>query len=415
MIRSSASSRIEENPIHSESDVSLPRRAIIAGGGLAGASLGYHLLKSGMKEVILFEKEELPGLHSSGRNAAMVRQITPDEELSRLARKGVQGLLEIGKQIEELDGSTEFFDQRGSLLLASGIHCEALQSDVKASKTAGLKVDDWSHQETTQRFPFLSSANFQRAAFCPSDGVVDVARLLDFYLRSIREFEGQVFFQKTIDEIRSSQNGFEAVRVNDEWIEGDLFINAAGGWASQLASLAGLAELPLNPTRRHLFVSPPRIDIPSDLPFIWDTTKEIYFRPEAGGILISACDITEVGELLEDDRVHPEIFDLLKGKIDSQFPALEDLAIKKGWSGVRTLTADGRFVIGEDPRLNGFFWMAGLGGHGVTTSYSVGELGAQLILGQVDPALNLHSPARFLSNGKSSSLRLTEELPRSVL
>ena len=61
------------------------------------------------------------------------------------------------------------------------------------------------------------------------------------------------------------------------------------------------------------------------------------------------------------------------------------------------MTPDGRFVIGEDTKLKNFYWVAGLGGHGVTTCFSVGELAAGLLLGHAaDPALEKAlSPGRF--------------------
>ena len=66
------------------------------------------------------------------------------------------------------------------------------------------------------------------------------------------------------------------------------------------------------------------------------------------------------------------------------------------------MTPDGRFVLGEDPLLPGFFWVAGLGGHGVTTSFSVGRLAASLILKEkTDPFLvKSFSPARFAAKEK---------------
>lgn len=66
-------------------------------------------------------------------------------------------------------------------------------------------------------------------------------------------------------------------------------------------------------------------------------------------------------------------------------------------SGLRTMTPDGRFVIGEDKKQKGFFWVAGLGGHGVTTCFSVGDLAARMVLGKnVDKKLRKAlSPGRF--------------------
>ena len=58
---------------------------------------------------------------------------------------------------------------------------------------------------------------------------------------------------------------------------------------------------------------------------------------------------------------------------------------------------DGRFVIGPDPDLGGLFWVAGLGGHGMTTSAGVGELAARgLVEGALpSPYREAFDPGRF--------------------
>ena len=57
-------------------------------------------------------------------------------------------------------------------------------------------------------------------------------------------------------------------------------------------------------------------------------------------------------------------------------PALRSVRPSRCWAGIRVLTPDGRFVIGPDPAVDGFFWVAGLGGHGMTTACGVGAISA---------------------------------------
>jgi glycine/D-amino acid oxidase-like deaminating enzyme len=94
--------------------------------------------------------------------------------------------------------------------------------------------------------------------------------------------------------------------------------------------------------------------------------------------------------------VEGTVKELLAEKIQNHIPALSTVSINKGWAGFRTLSPDGRFVIGWDPQVKGFFWVAGLGGHGVTTSWAVGELAAELILGGPDKKSEPLAPERFL-------------------
>ena len=58
-------------------------------------------------------------------------------------------------------------------------------------------------------------------------------------------------------------------------------------------------------------------------------------------------------------------------------PQQVDSGIAQWWCGMRTLTDDGRFVIGFDPELAGLFWVAGLGGHGMVASFEIGRMAAE--------------------------------------
>ena len=64
---------------------------VIIGAGFAGAATAYHLSRRGISDILLLEQESIPGFHSSGRNAAMMRQCVPDPDLAEVdpRRRGV--------------------------------------------------------------------------------------------------------------------------------------------------------------------------------------------------------------------------------------------------------------------------------------------------------------------------------------
>ena len=68
------------------------------------------------------------------------------------------------------------------------------------------------------------------------------------------------------------------------------------------------------------------------------------------------------------------------------------------WSGMRTFTSDDDFLIGPDPDVEGLYWAAALGGHGVTCSKGVGRLAAAHLLGDepTDDTASALDPRRFL-------------------
>jgi D-arginine dehydrogenase len=203
----------------------------------------------------------------------------------------------------------------------------------------------------------------------------------------------RIRYRSSVEKIETREGRVAAVVTAEGAIQTGVLINAAGPWATTVAKLAGAVEAPLHPCRRHLFVTAPISWVNRKWPFVWDVTHEFYFRPEAGGLLLCPCDQEEMAPC--DAPTDESVTELLFEKIQRHLPALSDVAIKNRWAGFRTLSSDGRFVIGWDPKVRGFFWVAGLGGHGVTTSSAVGALAAKLILNPNESSGEEFSPARF--------------------
>ena len=362
---------------------------VIIGAGFAGAATAYHLTWRGKRDILILEKETIPGFHSSGRNAAMIRQCVSDPALTRLARDGAAFLRDLPP---EWPLPVEY-KQNGSLLLGSGKGWEKLRRDAEVGRDLGIDARLWTPEQAKRHVPVLREAEFDGAVWCATDGVVDIHALLSGYLKAATNAGARVRYGsavKTID--AKADDGFELVTTG-ETIRTKVLINAAGAWANTVANMAGATELPLHPCRRHLFVSSPLDWVDRGWPFVWDVSHDIYFRPEGNGLLLCACDQEEMAPC--DPPVDASAEELLAEKIQRYLPPLANIAIHKQWAGLRTLSGDGRFVIGWDRKVQDFFWVAGLGGHGVTTSPAVGALAAELIAAGPDKKAEAFSPGRF--------------------
>ncbi len=327
---------------------------LVVGAGMAGAATAYHLAQSSDREVLVVEREATAGEHSSGRNAAFIREYEEDPALQPLSTAGATVLREAR--------------------LAPYRACGAM--------LVGLGDED-----VAARFPLARG----RGRWCPEDGVVDTAGLLQTYLRGRRLLLcTQVVSWSADGELLrvSAVSGGRELGSPNLIILCRVLVNAAGPWGGVIGGL------PLTPCNRHVFMTPPMPEIDPAWPFIWDVGHGLYFRPESGGLLLSPCDETPAppGSYVEDAR---KLEDLCE-KLERLQPALSQVAIASGWVGQRTFAPDRRYVIGFDPREPRLFHVAGLGGHGVTASWSVGRLAADLILGKPVPEwAGLFSPARF--------------------
>ncbi|MCH7914304.1 MAG: FAD-binding oxidoreductase [Deltaproteobacteria bacterium] len=363
---------------------------VIVGAGFAGAATAYHLARSGASGIVVLEQERLAGVHSSGRNASMIRQIVPDPSIGSLAQEGAAFVRNLPSDWPLLVN----FEQNGSLLLASGKEWESLTRDAERARQIGIEVECWSRQRAEQYVKILKGADFDGAVWCPTDGVIDIHALLSGYLKSATSMGTEVRYGGSVRAIDVEDNRVTGVMIGNERVKADVIINAAGAWAGLIGEMAGSVKVPLLPSRRHLFLTPPLPWVDSRWPFVWDVSHELYFRPESGGLLLCPCDQDEMAPGIPptDDSM----IELLAGKVSRHLPEISSIPIKRSWAGLRTLCADGRFVIGWDPKIHGFFWLAGLGGHGVTTSSAVGALATRLILSGNEKSAGDISPKRFM-------------------
>jgi D-arginine dehydrogenase len=362
---------------------------VIIGAGFAGAATAYQLTRRGVTDILLLEQESIPGFHSSGRNAAMLRQCVPEPDLAQLTRDGAAFLRNIPSDWP----NPVQFKPNGSLLLGSDDGWDKLKHDAAIGQSLGIDVVLWTAEQAKKQVPVLRQAEFDGAIWCASDGIVDIHALLSGYLKAAASRGAQVRYNRKVQAIRAARGGGVEIVTDGETVKAGAVVNASGAWANVIAQLAGARPLPLRPCRRHLFVSPPIDWVDSSWPFVWDVTHDIYFRPEGEGLLLCACDQTELPP--GDPPVEESVKELLAEKIERFMPALSGVSINKGWAGFRTLTPDGRFVIGWDPEIGNFFWVAGLGGHGMTTSAAVGDLAAGLLVGGSDKKSPAFSPERF--------------------
>ena len=347
---------------------------VVIGAGFAGASTAYHLVRSGARRVVLLEREVAPGRHASGRNAALADAVEDDPVQAALLE---EGLLFIQNPPPGFCPHP-LFTRTGSLWIGARGDLQKLRGESGARRPAQTRLEDLSIHEAARRVDLLAGARAEAALWSPDGGVADIHAFLTGYIKAFAAAGGTLHCESPVTEVRRRAGGPFLVATPRLKLEALAVVNAAGAWAGEVGRLAGALSVPLTPYRRHLFQSVPLADVDPRWPFVWDETRQYYFRPESGGLLLSPCDRTAhpPAPPVEDSGAR----ELLAEKLMAAVPRLASLRLARGWACLRTFVPDSRFVIGEDPSLEGFFWAAGLGGTGMTASAAVGRRVAESVL-----------------------------------
>jgi D-arginine dehydrogenase len=361
---------------------------------MAGASLTYELSRD--SSVCLIEAEARPGMHATGRSAALFAPSYGGTEIRALTRAS-QAFFHappVGFSEQPL------LRARGCLYMARPDQTRRLELMIEAIVRSGGEMRPIGKADALAMVPalrpdYLATAAFDRDAFD-----IDVDALHQGFLKGARAAGAVLKTDTRLEHVRR-EAGLWRVQAADETLEAAVLVNAAGAWADQVAVVCGARPLGLEPRRRTAMLvdPPPGFDI-SDWPAVIDADEQFYFKPDAGKLLLSPADETpDVPSDVQPDEIDVAIgVDRVQAALD-----IEVRRINHRWAGLRTFAKDRVPVLGFDPDIEGLFWLAGQGGYGIQTAPAMGRTAAALAQGRAAPkdvadgdlVVQILSPARF--------------------
>lgn len=375
---------------------------VIVGAGIAGASLAYFLAKRGRGDVLLLEREAHLAVHSTGRSAASLARYDSHPTLLDLKLLAAPFFEEPPADFSE----SPVLKRSGVMQLFSDEGWAAFERKSAGLAAKGLRFEKLTPSGARERVSALEGG-FAGALFVPDDGRLDVHEILASYLRHARAAGAQLRLGAEVADFTSTAGRLTGVRLRDgDEIDADLIVDAAGGWAGEVARRAGASDISIVPHRRTLFTfaAPAGLDF-QHWPLTASDPHSIYFTPEAGELMLSPMDEEPIAPC------DPTPVDAVMAAAIERFrelaPSLVPQAIRRRWSGLRSFSPDRAHVVGEDPQRPGFFWLAGQGGCGIETSPAVGRIAADLIVGgktEIFDAARI-APGRFLAS--SGAVRAT--------
>jgi len=349
----------------------------VIGAGIAGASVAYELQSHG--RVVLLEREPLPGHHTTGRSAAFLVESYGSRVVRALTRAG-RDFLE-----HPPAGFTEhaLVTPRPVLWIGRRDQQKSLDAALAAGRSVGADLQRIDLERVRALCPALREDYVAGAVIEPRAMSIDVAGLLDAFLRGLRRRGGELINKAEVTRIERVGGGWE-INAGGRVCRAAVVVNAAGAWCDQLAKLAGARPIGLQPLRRTAitFDPPAGSDIRS-WPCVIDADEDFYFKPEGGQILASPCDETP----FEPCDVTPDDYQVaLAADRVQRATTISVEHIRRRWAGLRSFAPDRSPVIGMDPDRPGFFWLAGQGGFGIMTSPGASRAAASLIVNGTLPA-----------------------------
>ncbi|MBI3203884.1 MAG: FAD-binding oxidoreductase [Myxococcales bacterium] len=360
-------------------------KVVVIGGGIAGLAAAWGLCRAKVGAVTLLEREPQLFAHSSGKNAAIYRCVESPRVVAEL---GVQsaGLL------DQLLGDRAAWLNQDGLLLSARVR-DPLVPLAQVSTEVGIEHEWLDQTELLRRAPAIAGGHATAALWVPGGGVLDNHAISTALSREIRAGGGRIELGHDAARVRVDAGRVVGVESRGEVSSADLVVIAGGAWASQVGATCG-APLPLVPVRRHLVMLEPDQLPAARSPTVWDAELGAYFRPESGALLASPGDA--VPWHAEDPAADPAALELLADRLGQMAPSLASARVRRAWACLRTFAPDKASVVGADPRVSGLYWLAGLGGHGLTAGVAAGALLAKCIAGERDPLLDAVAPGRLV-------------------
>ncbi len=364
---------------------------VIVGGGIIGASIAYHLTKKGVRDILVLERDRL-GSGSTGKNAGGIRLQFSSEINVKLSQRSLPHIERFADEI----GTDPHFHQVGYLfLITEDRDVAAFEHSLAMWSRLGVPARRVTAAEAKALFKHARTDDVRFGTFCAKDGYADPSSMLNGYVARARE-AGVTFAEDSPVTAISCTNGRVAsVRAKGEDISARTVINAAGPWAAEVAKLAGV-HLPIEPLRRHIFVTEPVPGLDEDFPLTIEFASGLYAHRESGGVLLGMADPNEKPGF--DDGVNPDFMPAVVERALARFPILERTSIKTGWAGLYEDTPDKHPILGKVDGIDGFINAAGFSGHGIMHAPATGELIAELIVdGKTSLDISALSASRFKS------------------
>ena len=357
----------------------LPSEAeiVIIGGGIIGCSLAYHLTKRGINDVVLLERKQLT-CGTTWHAAGLVSMLWPTPTLTNLAKY----CHELYATLEEETGQATGYKQIGSLSLARNKErLEELKRNASMAKVFGVKSEILGPEEVCGLYSGINSEGILGALYIEKDGQTNPIDTTMALAKGAQSRGARIIESAKVDRILTDSSKVCGVTVGEEKIKCRKVILTGGLWSRDIAASLDV-HLPMYACE-HYYVVTEEIPDLTPRPVLRDFEREIYFKEDAGKMLVGwfeknaiGCPMSRITDDFCFDEFPTEMEHIEPHLINAMetFPPFGSVGIRTFFNGPESFTNDNLHLMGPVPEINNLFVACGMNSKGIAAAGGLGKI-----------------------------------------
>ena len=347
---------------------------VIAGGGVIGCAIAYHLRKLGV-DVSVLERGEI-GAEASSAAAGLLAPLGPLSGPGAFADLLLSSFALMPTLVSELEDASAMrleYERPGSLrVVRDSKHIPNLRKRMQAWQPLELQMQWLTGEEARQREPLLSP-DICAAVYAPEESQIKASHVVKAFSVAAAKRGAVLRGHSEITGVQRDHARVTGVYTSEgETIGCKHLVVATGAWAARSGVWLNV-KIPVSPQRGQILsLRQPALPLRHII-----FGEAVYLASKSGNTLLVGATKEEVG--FDKQLTAGGVAWLLNTAIRLA-PSLESSAIDQMWAGLRPRTPDNQPILGPAPGWENVTFAIGHGSTGILLSAITGKAIAELVV-----------------------------------